>query len=83
MSAAEIRRDLELGKTQQFEATRLYTRVFALAEKLSGSAVPRAVLPRILLQSPKITRKLTTEWFAQRVDERHKRCMARVSAGGA
>ncbi|MES2565022.1 MAG: DUF1615 family protein, partial [Pseudomonadota bacterium] len=80
MSAADIRRDLELGKTQQFEATRLYVRVFALAEKLSGSAVPRAVLPRILLQSPKITRKLTTEWFAQRVDERHKRCMARLNA---
>jgi hypothetical protein len=79
LSAAEIRRDLELGKTQQFESTRLYRRVFALAEKLNGDAVPRAVLPHILLQSPKITRKLTTEWFAQRVDERHKRCMARVS----
>lgn len=80
MSAADIRRDLEHGRTQQFESTRLYSRVFALAEKTSGTSVPRAVLPRIQLQSPKITRKLTTEWFAQRVDERHKRCMARMPA---
>lgn len=80
MSAADIRRDLELSKTQQFEATRLYTRVFALAQKVSGTAAPHAVLPRILLQSPKITRKLTTEWFAQRVEERSKRCMARLKA---
>ena len=78
MSAADIRRDLELGRTQQFERTRLYSRLFALGDKLSANAVPRAVLPRIQLQSPKITRKLTTEWFAQRVDERHKRCMTRA-----
>ena len=42
--------------------------------------MPRAVIPRIALESPKITRKLTTEWFAQRVDERWKRCMARAAA---
>ena len=40
--------------------------------------LPRAVLPRIRLHSPKITRPLTTEWFARRVDERYKRCVARA-----
>ena len=40
--------------------------------------LPRAVLPRIRLQSPKITRPLTTEWFARRVDERFQRCLARA-----
>ena len=83
MSASEIRRDLELGRTHQFEKTRLFSRVFALAEKQSGTSVPRAVLPRILLQSPKITRKLTTEWFANRVDERYRRCLSRAAGNPA
>ena len=77
MSAAQIRRDLELGRSHAFEKTRLHARVFALADRASGKPVPRAVLPRILLQSPKITRKLTTEWFANRVDTRYRQCLQR------
>ena len=78
MSASAIRRDLERGIAPGFERSRLYERVFALAEKASGRAVPRAVLPAITLKSPKITRKLTTEWLARRVDERHQRCLSRA-----
>jgi Protein of unknown function (DUF1615) len=37
------------------------------------------MMPRIRLDSPKITRKLTTEWFATRVDTRYRRCMARAN----
>jgi hypothetical protein len=37
-------------------------------------------MPRIRLQSAKITRKLTTEWFANRVDQRYRACLARGSA---
>ena len=37
-----------------------------------------AMLPRIRLHSPKITRKLTTEWFAKRVNQRYQRCMRRA-----
>jgi len=51
--------------------------VFALADAKAGKPVPRAVLPGIELKSPKITRKLTTAWFAGRVDERYQRCMKR------
>jgi hypothetical protein len=73
-----IHEQLEEGNSLAFENTELYERVFALAEAAEGRALPRAVLPGIVLQSPKITRKLTTAWFAKRVDERYQRCMARA-----
>jgi hypothetical protein len=79
MRNTTIRSDLEKGETQGFEDTGLYKHVFALADKAAGRPLPRAILPGIVLESPKITRKLTTAWFAQRVEERRVRCMARAS----
>ncbi len=77
MSNKEIRRELELEKAQGFEKARIYARVFELADKLSGYPAPRAALPQIRLSSPKITRNLTSEWFANRVEGRYKTCLQR------
>lgn len=79
LSEASTRRDLERGDERAFERTPLYERVFAYAERLERRALPRAVVPRIDLHSPKFSRKLTTEWFANRVAERHRRCLARIA----
>jgi hypothetical protein len=73
-----IRRDLQLGTSADFEKSPLYARVFDLADRTSARRAPRAVLPDIELHSPKITRKLTTEWFAHRVDERYRACLRRL-----
>jgi len=73
----QIRNQLELGDSLAFEDSKLYSGVFALADAAAGKPLPRAVLPGIELKSPKITRKLTTAWFAGRVDERYERCMNR------
>ena len=81
MRNTTIRDQLELGDSLEFEDSKLYKRVFELAQKAQGQSLPRAVLPGIELQSPKITRKLTTAWFAKRVDERYQRCMKRASGG--
>jgi hypothetical protein len=81
LSDAQIRNDLERGEQEGFERTKLYSRLFALAEKTRGRALPRAMMPKIRLQSPKITRKLTTDWFAHRVDERYKLCVSRSAQG--
>jgi len=54
----------------------LYLQVYKLAEQKAGKKLPREMLPGIQLESPKITRNLTTAWFAQRVDDRRARCMA-------
>jgi hypothetical protein len=75
-SDAQIHRTLELGERFDFEKAPLYERVFELAERRQHGPLPRAMLPRIALESPKITRKLTTKWFAERVDQRYRTCLA-------
>lgn len=76
---AQIHRALEQGETPGFQQTSLYRRVFELAEKIEHRPLPRALVPHISLESPKITRKLTTEWFANKVDQRYRACMARAT----
>jgi hypothetical protein len=75
MSAGTIHGALTQGRAYSFEATPLYTRIFALAERKAGRSLPRAMVPQIRLAGPKIKRQLTTDWYAHRVDERFKRCL--------
>jgi hypothetical protein len=74
MSDHAIHAALAQGKSAEFERSQLYRQVFALAEQ-EGQPLPRAVLPRIQLHGPKIERRLTTEWYAHRVDQRFNRCL--------
>jgi hypothetical protein len=78
MSNSEIFSQLKQGDTLDFQETEVYERVFELAEQAAGKPLPRAILPGITLQSPKITRDLTTAWFAERVDDRRERCVQRA-----
>ncbi len=77
LSDAQIRTALERGEEPEFERTSLYSRVLSLADEVPpGRPVPRAMVPRIRLEGPKITRNLTTDWFARRVDDRYTRCLS-------
>lgn len=78
LSPAAIHRQLARGEVADFERSRVYERIFELAEQAEGRPLPRAVLPQIQLKSPKISRKLTTGWFARKVDERYQRCLTRA-----
>lgn len=78
LTDADVRGDLELGKDPAFSQSRVYVRVFGLADRAAGKPVPRAAVPQIPLASPKITRNLTTDWFATRVDTRYRSCLARM-----
>ncbi|MCU5772879.1 DUF1615 domain-containing protein [Erwiniaceae bacterium BAC15a-03b] len=77
LSERSIRRALEKGDSEEFADTDLYRDLFTLADKMAGRRVAREMLPGIKLESPKITRNLTTAWFAKRVDSRYQACMAR------
>jgi len=74
---ADIHRALEAGKSAEFANTMVYQKVFSLAEQAQGRAAPRAVVPQIELHGPKISRRLTTAWYADRVEGRFERCMNR------
>lgn len=76
LGRSAIRRDLLREKEHAFERTELYARVRELARQ-RGLATPHASVPDIALKSPKITRQLTTKWFAERVEGRYRRCLAR------
>ncbi|WP_103074754.1 DUF1615 domain-containing protein [Lysobacter silvestris] len=81
MDDAAIHAALQDKSSIDFESTQLYLRMFALAEQRAGHALPRAMIPQINLVGPKITRKLTTEWYANSVEKRYRSCMARAIGG--
>ena len=81
VSDAQVRRALSRAHRFDFEQTDLYRQVFEAAERTAGGPLARARVPQILLQSPKITRKLTTQWFATRVDRRYRACLERGTRG--
>ncbi|MFC3530620.1 DUF1615 domain-containing protein [Vogesella facilis] len=78
LSEADMLRDLKQEKSFGFADTPLYRKVMQLADSQQGGRAPREALPQIRLQSPKITRKLTTAWFAERVDWRYQQCLQRA-----
>ena len=76
LSRSEIHTALEQGRAEEFEGTALYRRTFALADQGSGHSLPRALVPHIELAGPKLNRKLTTSWYATRVEGRFNRCLS-------
>jgi Protein of unknown function (DUF1615) len=77
MDESAIHAALEQERSESFGRTVLYRKVFELAERTRRGPLSRELLPRIRLEGPKIHRNLTTEWYARRVDERFRRCLAR------
>jgi hypothetical protein len=76
LSDDEIHRQLKKGDSLAFEETELYKGVYKIAQQKTGKTLVKEMLPGIQLESPKITRNLTTAWFAKRVDDRRAKCMA-------
>ena len=77
LSATAIVRDLKQEKLSGFECTALYQQVFRLADEKAHQRLPREVIPQIVLVSPKFTHRLSTEWFANKVEEHYRACLGR------
>lgn len=82
LSPAQIEQDLRREKRHDFEQTATYRRLGQLARQ-RGLVPAAARLPEIMLKSPKISRPLTTAWFAERCEARYRACLARGTAPGA
>jgi hypothetical protein len=77
LGSEDVLEALAQSRSADFERTLLYRRVFAQAEREAKHRLPRALVPQIVLHSPKITRTLTTAWYANRVEQRFESCLTR------
>jgi hypothetical protein len=70
LSDRRLRQDLLEEKTAAFESTETYRAI----EAAGGGAY--AIVPEVMLQSPKLSRPRSTAWFAEAVDRRYRTCLA-------
>ena len=75
ISTQTIAQDLALEKALEFEQSTTYFTVTQLYRQKYGALITEQI-PRISLKSEKITRNLTTEWYANSVNRRYQQCLA-------
>ncbi|WP_373505133.1 DUF1615 family protein [Aestuariivirga sp.] len=75
LSSAEIRADLLRGKEYGFRDTAAFLQVSELYRAKTGKPAPAAMVPQIRLESPKLSKSMTTERFARAVTARYERCL--------
>jgi uncharacterized protein DUF1615 len=78
LGAKAIRQDLSREKEFEFTETATYLNMVRIYRSNYGTDPPFARVPQIQLESVKLDRPLTTEWFARRVDRRYRRCLGRI-----
>jgi hypothetical protein len=74
LSDRRLQDDVLQEKTLAFETTDTFRAIKTVYAARVGLP-DYAVLPQVQLESPKITRKLSTAWFAQAVDRRFQACL--------
>jgi hypothetical protein len=75
LSDRQLDRDARKEKSPDFENTATYRALKAAAAQ-TGKPPAYAVLPQLVLDSPKLSRKRSTAWFAEAVDRRYQACLA-------
>lgn len=76
----DVRDDIAREKSLDFEDTELWSAVRDAWQRRTGRAAPYARIPDVTLSSPKLSRTLTTAWFADSVKRRYVACRQRQGA---
>lgn len=76
VSERQIRNDFKKEKTKAFEQTVTYQAVNKLFHDKMGRKAAYAIMPKVVISGPKLSRDYNTNWFATRVDGRYQTCMA-------
>lgn len=74
-TASQLRKDLKLEKTKKFEETQTYQFVMKRYQEKFNKEAPYAIMPKVVISGPKLSRDYNTNWFAERVNGRYKQCM--------
>jgi 5-methylcytosine-specific restriction endonuclease McrBC regulatory subunit McrC len=69
---------LKKEKRQEFEQTDTYQLIKAKYEQKTGSDAPYAIMPKVVISGPKLSRDYNTNWFAERVNGRYQNCMSKA-----
>jgi hypothetical protein len=76
LSEDRLRADAEREKTRAFEDTATYRAIKATYAARVGPP-DYAIMPVVSLEGPKLSRKLSTSWYAESVNRRFEACLAR------
>jgi hypothetical protein len=78
LSDRRLRADVAQEKTFTFETTETYQAIKTAAATLGPPDY--AILPDVTIDSPKLSRKRSTAWFAESVDRRYHTCLTSAGA---
>lgn len=76
ISARQIRSDLRKEKTKSFEQTATFLAISELFTAKTGKNPSYAMMPKVVISGPKLSRDFDTNWFATRVDSRYQTCIS-------
>ena len=76
LSDRRLQDDARKEKTPAFEETDTWETVKKVFAEEMGAPPDYAILPQVMIDSPKLSRPRSTAWFAQAVDRRYQSCLA-------
>lgn len=74
LSSWTIKRDAKKEKSEEFEETSTWKKVREAWEKKYKRPAPYAQMPEVKIESPKLSKKRSTAWFAERVKQHYLEC---------